>query len=153
MRDLICPALQSRIDFHVTSYRGSQDRTEKAWITVDGRRVWTCSGHKHQWHGWPGDAEGRLDSDGSASEPLDKDQAGIFLPQHLGQSLRDYLDMPIEDVLQSSDPFIRALGIIDRRIGRRTVRALRIDDNEHAFIREFYNLRIAADERAPTAPD
>jgi hypothetical protein len=53
IRSFISPELRHRIDFHVTSYRRSHDEAEKAWITVNGKRVQTASWYQHQWHGWP----------------------------------------------------------------------------------------------------
>ena len=146
VRKLIIPALQRRIDFHVTSYRGSHDEAEKAWITIDGRRVLTCSWYRHQWCGWSRDSKGRLIWDRPSLVPANQEEAEVFLPQHLGHSLRTYLDIPIQDALASADPFIRALNIVDRRIGRRTLQSIAIGDDEPVFVKEFYLLRLTAEQ-------
>src|SRR6185312_16019672 len=130
VRDLICPELGRRIDFHVTSCRGSHDEAEKAWITIDGERLLTCSWYQHQWYGWPRDEKGRLDHPGPFPSGDRRAADGIFLPQALGTSLREYLDMPIHHALVSPNPFIKALSIIDRRVGRRTLEAITLDESE-----------------------
>jgi len=142
IRQLICPELRDRIDFHVTSYRHSHDEAEKVWITVDGKRVLTASWYQHQWHGWPRDSEGRLQLKVELPKQIDKTRDEVHLPQDVGDALRAYLDLPISAALQSDDPFIRALSIVDRRIGKRTLEAIQIRADDHSLIRTFYLLRL-----------
>jgi len=54
-----------------------------------------------------------------------------------------YLDMPIKAALRSSNPFIRSLAIIDRRVGKRTLEELKIGDHEHSLVKKFYRLRMS----------
>jgi len=49
--------------------------------------------------------------------------------------------MPIEEALQSANPFIKAFALIDRRTGNRTIEKLQISDSEHTLVKVFYNLR------------
>ena len=44
----------------------------------------------------------------------------IHPPQELGDAMRAYLEMPVRLALKSTNPFIRSLAIIDRRVGRRS---------------------------------
>jgi len=74
----------------------------------------------------------------------------MFLPQHMGKSLREFLGMPIQEALQSPDPFIRAPGIIDRRIGRRSLERLQIEESAPSFVKLFYELRMKVAEPAQT---
>jgi hypothetical protein len=115
---LLDPALRKRIDFHVTSYRKSHDETEKAWITVDGEIVFTASWYQHQW--------GTADSK----------------PQDFGDVLRQYPDMPIQKAIHDSDPLIRALAIVDRRLGARQLVLLKPRQDEHPLLALFYKLRM-----------
>ncbi len=143
IRDLICPELRGRIDFHVTAYRHSHDGAEKAWITVDGNRVLTASWYQHQWHGWPRDSAGRLDWTAGFPEDMDKASNEVHLPQDVGKALRAYLELPIQAALESDDPFIRALSIVDRRVGKRTLNAMRISSDAHTLVKTFYLLRLS----------
>jgi len=138
---MICSELRQRIDFHVTSYRHSHDEAEKAWITIDGERVLTASWYQHQWLGWARDAKGRLDHRGNVATEVDKLRDEVHLPQEVGRALRAYLDMPIEQALESSNPFIRALSIVDRRTGKRTLETMQLSESDHPLVREFYRLR------------
>lgn len=66
----------------------------------------------------------------------------IHPPQQLGDAMREYLDLPVRVALHSPNPFLRALAIIDRRVGRRTLEALKIGEREHSVVKRFYALRM-----------
>jgi len=59
----------------------------------------------------------------------------------VGDSFRAYLDMDPHEALASQDPVLKALAIIDRRVGKRTLRKLRVSRDEHSLVRVFYCLR------------
>lgn len=99
------------------------DEAEKAWVTVDGKRVFTASWYRHQW----------------ANEPEQMEQ---HRPQQFGDALRAYLDIPVADALNSKDPFIRALAMIDNRVGRERLRKHKPKSDEHSLVRLFYDLRV-----------
>jgi hypothetical protein len=63
-------------------------------------------------------------------------------PQQFGDALRAYLDLPVADALTSKDPFIRAMAMIDRRVGRETLEKHKPKSGDHSLIRLFYDLRI-----------
>jgi len=137
IKDCICPELKDRIDFHVTSYRRSHDGADKVWITVDGNRVFACKHYRREREL----AEGYL-------RGLNREGAKVFLrqvavhgPDDFGDAMRAYLDLPIAAALDSSDPFIQAFAIIDRRVGRKTIARLDISAFEHPLVRKFYDLR------------
>ena len=141
VRALICEELRQRIDFHATSYRNSHDEAEKVWITIDGETILTASWYHHQWHGWPRDNKGRLDHQSKFPGGIDKAKDEVHLPQEVGDVLRAYVDMPIDVAIESSNPLMRALSIIDRRVGKRRLEAIKISENDHSLVREFYRLR------------
>lgn len=152
IRSLVCPELGRRIDFHVTSYRHSHDEAEKAWITIDGNRVLTASWYQHQWHRWPRDAKGRIRWDADFPPAVDYEPDEIHLPQDVGDALRCYLDLPIHEALKSNDPVIRALSLVDRRVGKRTLLEMQITDRDHSLVRAFYQLRLSAMQSSKSIP-
>jgi hypothetical protein len=117
VKALLEPKLAKRIDFHVTSYRKSHDECEKAWITVDGTTVFSASWYERQW--------GRNES----------------RPQDFGDSLRTYLDLPVEDALKHGDALIRALAMVDRRVGKRRLDELNSPPDNDPLVHLFYKLR------------
>jgi hypothetical protein len=147
IKELICSELRRRIDFHVTSYRHSHDEAEKAWITIDGKRALTASWYKYEWHYWPRDSKGRLDWERARAAEfpahMDTQKDEVHLPEELGGALRTYIDLPIGAALQSENPFIRALSIVDRRTGKRRLQALQITTDDHSLVKAFYALRMS----------
>lgn len=65
----------------------------------------------------------------------------IHSPNDFGNAMRAFLEIPISDALKSGNPLIKAFAIIDRRVGRRTLENLEINDSEHSLVKAFYELR------------
>jgi hypothetical protein len=130
IKAFICPELRKRIDFHVTSYRHSHDEAEKCWITIDGKRVLTLG-----WYAFHRQVQ-------EASEQSRENRA-IHPPQQLGNAMRTYLALPVKQAIQSEDPLIRALAIVDWRIGARTLQRIRLGVDDHPLVKAFFGLRIS----------
>jgi hypothetical protein len=58
--------------------------------------------------------------------------------------LEAYLSLTIDAALTSPSPLVRALAVIDRRVGKRKLRSLKMD-SEHPLVRELYLLRCKAE--------
>ena len=140
IKSFIAPELRDRIDFHLTSYRESHDGADKVWITIDGERVFDCKHYPHEWAADAAYADG-LGGDEIKSALAD---VGIHGPKDFGYAIRAYLDTPVDQALQSSDPLVRAFAIVDRRVGKRTLAKLDLSDCDHALINAFYNLRCGS---------
>ena len=61
-------------------------------------------------------------------------------------SFRAYLDLDPHAALTSADPILRGLAILDRRLGRRTLKAIEMSDDEPSLIRTLYSLRMDNEE-------
>ncbi len=122
VKDFITPELRDRMDFYVTSYRNSHDGADKVWITIDGEKIFSCKHYPHEW------AEAGAYSAGLSGEQFKSGLAKneIHSPRDFGDAMRIYLDSPIHDALQSSDPLVRAFAIVDRRVGKWTLAKLEI---------------------------
>jgi hypothetical protein len=154
IKALICPESQNRIDFHVTRYREATDFGTEAWITVDGIKVFG-GGHYHrfvpecqEWHRRVSGANSlpyfrpELKAIGQEiAEALNKQE--IHDTEQIVGAMRKYLDLSIEEALQSDNPFIKALAVIDRRTGKRTIEKLQLQETDHSLVRRFYELRVA----------
>jgi hypothetical protein len=154
-KSFIVPSLKQRVDLHVTSYRQSHDEAEKAWVTLDGKRIFTASWYRHQYAGAKRTKTGTLARDGRGRPYLDPavsdyvtepEELEQHRPQQFGDALRTYLDLPVADALVSKDPFIRAMAMIDRRVGRERLQKHKPKSSDHSLIRVFYDLRIQSTE-------
>ena len=155
VKALICPELRGRIDFHVTRYREATDFGTEAWITLDGAKLFGA-GHYHrfvpeciEWHrrvpninNLPHPRPDLAPIRREIEEMLDERE--IHHTDQLVGAMRSYLDTSVHDALRSENPFLKALAIIDRRVGRRTLEKLEMDESEHTLVKEFYALRLAA---------
>jgi hypothetical protein len=137
IRDFICPELKDRINFHLTSYRESHDGADKVWILVDGEKIFSFSHYPYEWAEAEFYHKG-LDT-GQVREVLQTNE--IHRPKDFGDAMREYLDLPISEALESSNPIIKAFALIDRRTGKRTVEKIDISDSEHTLVKTFYELR------------
>jgi len=137
IKALICPELSKRLDFHITSYRESHDGVEKAWVTLDGEKIFNCGHYAYEFTYAEGYYSGLVGSE--LVSWLEGQE--IHSPKYLVESLRAYLDTSIEDALQSTNPFIKALAIIDRRVGKRRLDQMKVEESEHSLVKRFYELR------------
>ena len=137
VKSLIAPELRDRIDFHLTSYRASPDGADKVWITIDGKRVFTCKHYQAEWASYLAYRRGLHREE--VQSVMRKAQ--IHSPVDFGNAMRLYLTIPVTVALSSDDPLIQAFAIVDRRIGKRTFAKLDLSDCKHALVKAFYKLR------------
>ena len=151
IKERVCPELRDRIDFHVTRYREATFNGIEAWVTCDGNKIFGA-GNYHR--SVPGNVEWRLRKKESMTvaeaEMLRMEIIEMLNERELHDTgelvgaMRSFLDMPVSDALQSDDPFIKALAIIDRRVGNRTLAKLEIGASEHSLVKAFYELRCGS---------
>jgi len=79
------------------------------------------------------------------------DQAGHILEQkelysqiQFEEAIEEYLNLSIDDALASENPLIRGLSMLDRRLGKRRLNKMEIDQ-EHSFVQLLYRLRCEAE--------
>jgi hypothetical protein len=148
VKDFIHPELRDRIDFYLTSYRESHDGADKVWITVDGRRVFSCRHYPREW------AEAEAFNNGLRGERVKSilRQQEIHGPADFGNAMRDYLGKSIKDALVSLDPLIRAFALVDRRVGTRALAKIQIAASDHTLVKAFYELRRPSVHISPKEP-
>jgi hypothetical protein len=156
LKALLVPALRDRVDFHVTVHRIHHNdhggvctcnKARELWITIDKLTIFRASYCKYTheifvmwrdtgsspWHG------PRQDQD----EDKEFERRELHDPNNVIEVLRDYLDADPHVALRSNDPLLKAMAIIDRRIGVRALRQLDLTDDEHSLVRTFYRLRCS----------
>jgi hypothetical protein len=140
---LLADSLRGRIKYHLTRYGpGESYIMNRGWITFDKREIISFSTIKRdreeykltgKW--WSDDPE--------ALERLLK--ANLFTRQEYVAALEDYVNLKIEDALQSSDLLVRAFAMFDRRLGKRTLRNMVLGEKEHPLIIKFYRIRCGVE--------
>jgi hypothetical protein len=145
--------LQNRIDFHMARYRGAHEDAGEAWISVDGKKLFGVSDLNYR------NAEHAERSKDQPSAPEDSGWQYFGDAEHyqeiantlhareihtvgeLLHAMHVYLDLPVQDALKSENPFLRALAIMDRRTGKRTLDKLQISAQDHSLVHALYTLR------------
>jgi hypothetical protein len=161
---LFADSVRGRVGLYSTRYRTTHDEDGRAWITIDGRQIvsmpfiWV---HLHERD----ERAGRIAREAGEQDPLAArfgtpdtvDAASIelmneekYMQPDLGGAMHDYLSLSMQQVLKSENPIIRALGMLDRRLGSRRLTLLSLE-NEHPLVRELgaFRRRADAEWRAP----
>ena len=160
LRDRITPALRKRVGLHQARYRYTREEVGRVWLTVDGREVVQFDTNSYvrrraevagelreanrlRPYGDPGGQPDYLAADAAAVDILRR--AGQYDDYSALADLEEYLSLSIEEALSSPSPLIRGLALIDRRVGKRRLRAIGPMNAEHPLVRELYELRCEAD--------
>jgi hypothetical protein len=173
LESLLADSLKGHLEFYVTRYRsggGISNYLERAWITWQGKELVNFA--TSSW--WNEYAEltiqieraNNVTKPGIYKHPRWWSECSKFSREHAEDLLykkssftcydflhasAQYLDLSIDDALQSDDPIIRALAMLDRRVGKRRLAKMELIEAEHPLVRQFYNLRSEAEGLLPTS--
>jgi hypothetical protein len=155
-------SVRGRVEIWLTHYRRAHDQEGEAWITIDKKRIFYIGTghfietavheadrrsnlrysdntinpqHPEQFHRW-------WDAYHEAREKLPKQ--GIMPTWEFEACLLDYLNTSIDDIINSDNPIIKALGMLDKRLGKRRLRSLELL-NEHPLVMTLYKFRYTAE--------
>lgn len=146
---LFAESVQGRVRLHSTKYRRMHDQEGRAWITLDGEEILNMP-HLFKWlHERRTRAEELAGPDNDSSFWEDQaasqlQQESFFQQGDLGTAMFAYLHLSIDDILASENPLIRAIGMLDRRVGKRRLPALAGSVN-HPLVRLLYLFRCEAE--------
>ncbi|PZQ18999.1 MAG: hypothetical protein DI565_00960 [Ancylobacter novellus] len=142
--------VRERVAIHVTRYHGAPDQEGELWMTIDGKKIYGSSYYafiKGLSELAPPSSDWRPAAVHAAAE-LELQSRGIVSHGSLIAAAIKSLNHSIDEMIRSPHPFIRALAVLDRRMGRRRLASLDIG-GEHELVRMAAALRAA-----PTpAPD
>lgn len=156
----ICDSLKGRLQFRVTSYRWTHDEQGRACITVDKKEVFNmCTLTSNNVLFEKEEAlrsQQNIDYDvyNGPQNCNIQDQAhemvmseGVFAQYDFFNIVEEYFNLPIEKALVSENILIKILSIIDRRVGKRTLKKMRESvKQEKDIVQYFYHLRCEAEE-------
>jgi hypothetical protein len=130
------------------------DHDGRAWITLDGEEIINMV---HIWK-WLYELEKKAASLAGGRHVRDdprynhfKNEAkkalqreSFFTQTDLGSAMHAYQSLSIEDVLASENHIIRAIGMFDRRLGKRRLKTIDII-SEHELVKTTYYFRARAE--------
>lgn len=149
----LCDELQGRVAYFLTRYHRVHDSYGRASVLVDGRewvdfswieRYRQESQRDSLWY-----SEGKKEYDLDRYEETLKpqwDENGTYCDMDFLAAILEFRNMPIRDALNSENYMIRSLAILDKRVGKRTLKRI-ADAKEYLlypdWAKQFYELRLA----------
>ena len=70
---------------------------------------------------------------------------GLYSQETYCGYLKEYCSLSIDDIIKSDIVLIRALGMIDRRLGKRRIASINVCE-EHEMVKYFHRLRCQFNE-------
>ena len=159
--EYLAESLRGHISYFATFYRESHDAAERrAAILLDGKEI--LKGNSFAL---------RLKADQLEDDELKKRRLGLcwdapqlvdervlelgmLEPCNFYEAFAEYDNQSIEDSLQSENLLVRIFAILDRRVGKRRLRAMREQmEREGAILRQFYALRLQAEGMSTQAAE
>jgi len=163
--DFLCDALKGRIKYFITKYKKSHDESGRIAIIVDGREV--LQGNIFKYYKGYREVENKIKSELGipkrywngkeiVNDAINKEAEnlvdeirlndGIFDVWQFTDAVRKFLNSSIRESLFSENPLIRMLAIVDRRVGKRTLKRIKNSiPQQPLWLQYFYELRIQAE--------
>lgn len=163
--DFICDSLKGRIQYFLTHYHGAPDNYGRVAVRVDGKEI--IRGNPYSFfikysgitdqakreldiprRKWTG-KEFLYDEENKAVEQSVEEMAiedGVFEIYHITDAIREYKNQPIEQSICSVNPVIRMFAVLDRRVGKRTLKKIaEAIEEQPEWLQYFYKLRLDAE--------
>lgn len=136
-----CDSMKDRVKLYCTEYRNAE--SGKSWITLDGKIIAKCCTRSF----WAVEFTEEMGGDISTVDNGKHDKLltdyGEFRKEHISRACWDFLHkLSIEEALESENPLIQTLAILDKRLGKRRLR--KIDkESLHPLPKRIYEERLA----------
>ena len=134
----IAPEVSGRIRLHLTVLRATHDQQQRGVIYVDNV-VWlnACTFH-HEERCWSLQQTGKSQAEARRIAHSE----GLVAGWEFGRSLSEYLNLDVEESLQSDNPVHRIMGVLDRRLGERRFNAVHQALEDDPLAGKFLEFRM-----------
>ena len=147
--DYLCPALRGRIQYFVTRYRETLDRTGRASIRLDGEEVLRSNYYDYRDTLWSRFNLLREDPTEKNDYQLAYESTlndGGFDQRVFYHAFHIFDNQSIEESINSENPLVRVLALLDRRLGKRRLIAMKEKmEHELPWVQAFYVIRMQAE--------
>jgi hypothetical protein len=161
VEDRLALSLKGRLQFYCTRYGpGVSSYINRAWVTLDGRQI--VQVRTSEW--WPlymtyaQNIRSSLQChrlEGAEREACYKrsyedaiaalQRVGCYSRDDFVDSLALYLDHSIDAALHSRNSIVRAVAMVDQRLGKRRLVTIEESSIAHPLVKQFYELRREAE--------
>jgi len=151
--DYLCASLRGHIRYYAVSYSKSDDHEGRAAILLDGVEVLKSNYYAYAEKYWKRYQEinESIPEEGLPRESfrmahMDALNAGCFDNWMLYEAFNIFDNQSIEKSLGCENPLVRIFALLDRRLGKRRLLALKESmEQELDFVRTFYVIRMQAE--------
>lgn len=148
LTDCLCEPLKNRITYFLTRYHDVHNSYGRASIRLDGKELINFSWVEMYQQDY--DINELWEKTGvwndAAAELKDKwDNEATFSDWDFLKAAADYLQLSIQEALDSDNYLIRIFAIMDKRVGKRTLDSIRRNEKYKMYpqwVQRFYELRI-----------
>ena len=153
-----CDSLQKRVQLHTTRF-GSKGEYGKFWILLDRKEIFAAYDvtslveesriakqlqEIHNCSDYRGTQRAAYYETWRTAKEM-AHQKDIWSRYECEGALKEYLNLSIEETLESGNQFIKALSLFDARTGKRRLSALGASDYQQPLVRQFYEIRCEAE--------
>jgi hypothetical protein len=136
------PALGGRVRVWTTVYRNLTEGDGRAWVTFDKEEIYSMED-------FPGNTKMNArcelwNAEGYAAMETPATGSMLTCRDFVG-SLHDFLRTDFATLLDSDDPILRGLALLDRRLGRRRFEKIDPAALTHPFVKKLHQLRAEAE--------
>ncbi len=148
LNNFLCDALKNRISYFLTRYHEVHNSYGRATIRLDGQELVNFSWV--EMYKQDNDANNLYlktgNFDYNASELKEKwDKEATFSDYDFLEAATQFIELPINEALNSENYLIKIFAIMDRRVGKRTLERLRESEEYKCYpvwVQQFYELRL-----------
>lgn len=129
VEERMAPSLQHHVEVHSTRYHNDRwQEDSRGWFTVDKCEVANFSSLSFPY--WE-----------IAAPP----QKYVSEKGEFEQALGSMFTLSIDEMLIAENAIVRALAMLDCRLGKRRLRMMQLGEDVHPLVRQFYDLRCEAE--------
>ena len=152
-QEFLAESLRGRIQYYAVSYSKCSDHEGRAAVRFDGREILKGNYFDYEKTAYLHERElqkeapelSRSERWKTARQATLRD--GCFDQRDFYSAFREFETQSVEDSLDSENAIVRMFAILDRRVGKRRLKALaeRIPD-EPEWLQRFYLIRFEAED-------
>ncbi len=149
------PSLRGAVTIHQARYRHANEEVGRIWIAVDGKEIVSFA-TGDQLQSVATETDRRMEEEGAWGDSLryyalraeveeDIRRSGVASDDQALDDLEQSLSLSAAAMLDSPHPLIRALAVLDARIGKRTLTKLKQSEDENPLVRSLLAVRCRAE--------
>lgn len=148
LKDRLADNLKNRLDYNLTTYKNSTGFIGRAWITWDGKEIINFS-NQDTWNQYQSYSNETAETHYISHKKIDDAERtegnviekGEFSKYDFAENAFKFLNINVQDAIKSDNIILKALAVVDKKTGKRTLTELSKLEN-HPMIKYLIELRL-----------